>query len=254
MAWIDRFIFFPDQTLIGTPADVAIKYEDVWFKATDGTRLHGWYVPGKRRETFLWFHGNAGNISHRVDLLRHLHAQLGVGVLLIDYRQYGRSEGTASEEGLYADARGALTYLRSRPDVAADRVVYFGQSLGSAVAIDLAHHAPPCGLILETPFASIRDMARTLLPGPLSGIVPDGFNNVEKITTITVPTLFIHGDRDEIVPYEQGQRVFNAAAGPKAFFTIPGATHNDTYVVAGQRYFDRLREFIESMPAPARPS
>jgi fermentation-respiration switch protein FrsA (DUF1100 family) len=247
MGLIDRFIFYPDAQLVGTPADLGLGFEDVWFTAADGTRLHGWFVPGSRRETLIWFHGNAGNISHRLDNLRLLHDEVGVPVFLFDYRGYGRSAGSPSEAGLYADARAALTTVQQRRDVVPERIVYFGRSLGSAVAIELATSDPPLGIILETPFASIREMARALLPGPLAAWLPDGFDNLEKIARIGPPKLFIHGDCDEIVPYAQGRLLYDAAMPPKAFCTIRGAGHNDTYVVGGQRYFDRLRDFVESL-------
>jgi fermentation-respiration switch protein FrsA (DUF1100 family) len=243
---IDRFIFFPEAELLATPAHVSLAYEEVWFAAPDGVRLHGWYVPGRRAETLLWLHGNAGNISHRLANLRLLHDHVGVSIFLFDYRQYGRSEGTASEEGLYADARGALAYLRGRDDVVDDRIVYFGRSLGSAIAIDLATSARPWALIVETPFTSLREMAGRMLPGPLSLMVPARFDNLSKIETIKCPVLFIHGDLDDIVPYTQGRRLFEAASPPKAFFTVRGAGHNDTYIVGGSTYFARIRDFIDA--------
>ena len=247
MSLIERFIFFPESEIVATPGSLSLEYEDVWFSASDGITLHGWWVPGSRPETILWFHGNAGNISHRVDNLRLLHDHVGVNVFLFDYRQYGRSQGKASEEGLYADARGALAYLRSRGDLSQERIVYFGRSLGSAVAVDLAAASAPRGLILETPFASLRAMARRLLPGPLSAVVPVGFDNLAKIPNIRCPKLFIHGDSDEIVPYEQGRLLFEAASPPKSFFTIRGAGHNDTYIVAGSRYFAHMRDFLDGL-------
>lgn len=247
MGLIEQFIFHPDPVLVGTPASVGLAYEEVEFPATDGVRLHGWFVPGARRETLLWFHGNAGNISHRLDQLRLLHDLVGTGVFAIDYRQYGRSSGKASEQGLYADAEGALSCLLGRTDVDARRLVYFGQSLGSAVAIDLAARRAPRGLVLETPFLSLRAMAGTLLPGPLAAILPQGFDNLDKIERVGAPVLFIHGDRDEIVPYEQARRLFAAAKPPKAFYTVRGAGHNDNYLVGGGTYFRRLSEFIEKL-------
>jgi fermentation-respiration switch protein FrsA (DUF1100 family) len=243
----ERFIFFPDSHMVGTPAGVGLRHEEIEFEAADGVKLHGWFVPGERPETLLWFHGNAGNISHRLDNLRLLHDLVGANVFLFDYRQYGRSEGTATESGLYADARGALAHLRVRADVDRDRLVYFGRSLGSAVAVDLAVTDPPQGLILETPFFSLREMAQTILPGSIGRLVPQAFDNGGKIDRVRVPLLFIHGDRDDIVPYEQGRRLFESAAKPKAFYTIRGATHNDTYVVGGVTYFRRIREFIDGL-------
>jgi fermentation-respiration switch protein FrsA (DUF1100 family) len=246
---VDRFVFFPDAELAGSPADLALDYEDTWFAADDGVRLHGWYVPGRRRETLLWSHGNAGNISHRLDKLRLLHDLVGVNVLLYDYRGFGRSAGNPSEEGLYADARGALAYLRGRSDVDQRRIVYFGRSLGSSVAVHLGTVTAAHGMILETPFLSLRDMASELLPGLLSSLVPRSFDNASKIREITCPKLFIHGDRDEVVPYGQGKRLYEQATKPKSFLTLRGAGHNDTYIVGGRRYFERIATFIEGLPA-----
>jgi fermentation-respiration switch protein FrsA (DUF1100 family) len=248
MGLLERFIFYPDSQLIGTPANVGLRYEDVWFTAGDGTRLHGWFVPGRGRETLLWFHGNAGNISHRLENLKLLHDRVGVAVFIFDYRGYGRSAGSPSEDGLYADARAALATVQQRGDVNAERLVYFGRSLGSAVAIELSTTAPPSGLIVETPFTSLRDMAHSVVPGPLYVLLPNRFDNLGKIAHVTPPKLFIHGDRDEIVPYAQGRRLYDAAKPPKAFLTIRGAGHNDTYVVGGERYFSRLREFVGHLP------
>jgi fermentation-respiration switch protein FrsA (DUF1100 family) len=245
----ERFIYYPEARLEGTPADLGMPYEVARFPAADGVNLHGWYVPGRRAETLLWFHGNGGNISHRLDNLRHLHDLVGVGVLMFDYRGYGESDGSPSEAGLYADARGALAYLRRRSDVDSKRIVYFGQSLGSAVAVDLATNEPPRGLILETPFTSVREMATRMLPGPLTAIVPSMFDNLMKIPSIGAPKLFIHGDHDEIVPYEQGRRLYEAAQPSKAFFTIRGARHNDTYVVGGENYFRHIEKFLDGLAA-----
>ena len=247
MNLLERFIYYPEAHLEATPAAFGMRFEDARFTAADGIALHGWYVPGRRPETLVWFHGNAGNISHRLDNLRWLHEIVGVNVLIFDYRGYGQSEGEPSEAGLYADARAALAYLRGRDNVDEKRIIYFGRSLGSAVAVDLSVGEPPYGLILETPFTSVRDMSTRLLPGPLSVVVPSMFDNLAKIPSIRCPKLFIHGDGDDLVPYEQGRRLYDAAEPPKAFFTIRGAGHNDTYVVGGERYFRQIEKFIDSL-------
>lgn len=247
MTLIERFIFFPDPILVGTPAEVSLEYEDAWFDAPDGVRLHGWYVPGSGSTTLLWFHGNAGNISHRLDHARLLHDHVGASLLMFDYRQFGRSAGTATERGVYADARGALAYLRSRPD-AGDHLIYLGQSLGSAVAVDLATTDPPRGLILEAAFESLSAMAQTILPGPLARALPSAFDSMRKIPTVAAPVLFIHGEHDEVVPFEQGRRLFAAARPPKSFFTVRGAGHNDPYLVGGDAYFRHIRNFIDGLP------
>jgi fermentation-respiration switch protein FrsA (DUF1100 family) len=246
---LERLIFVPDSELVWTPADFGLEYEDVQFSTVDGVRLHGWYVAGPRPENLLWFHGNAGNISDRLDNLRLLHEQVGTSVFIFDYRGYGHSAGQPSERGLYEDARAALQYLANERSISGDTLVYFGRSLGSAVAIDLAKETPPRGLILETPFVSIRAMARSLF-GPLAVVAPSGFDNLSKIAQLTCPKLFIHGDADSLVPYLQGRQLFEAAPPPKAFYTIRGADHNDTYIVGGPTYFRRIREFIEGLGVP----
>jgi hypothetical protein len=247
MDLLGRFIFFPERRIEATPADYALPYEDVRFPAADGVMLHGWWVPGRGPDALLWLHGNAGNISHRLDNLRLLHDAVGCHTLLFDYRGYGLSDGTPTEAGLYADARGALAWLRARPEVSASRIVYFGRSLGSAVAVELATHRAPRALILETPFTSTREMASAILPEPLAVFVPTRFDSLARIPTISSPLLVIHGDQDEIVPYELGRRLYDAATAPKSFLTIEGASHNDTYVVGAEGYFRGLREFLAQL-------
>ena len=254
---LDRFLlYFPDSALTATPADVGLAYEDVTFPAGDGVRLHGWFVPGRSDVTWLWFHGNAGNIGNRVDNLKQLHDRLGVGVFLFDYRGYGRSEGSPSERGLYLDADGALAYLGSRDDVRSDRIVYFGRSLGGAVAVDLASRQVPHGLILESPLPSVELVARKAYPVVPSAVVRrfvrGRYDALSKIGTISAPVLVLHGDRDEIMPLEGARQLFEAAPGPKQFHVIPGAGHNDTYVVGGEPYFAVLRTFVERLVREGR--
>lgn len=239
-------IYYPIRALEGTPKDLGLEYVEARFRAEDGTKLHGWLVPGRERTTLLWCHGNAGNISHRLENIRLIRDRLGIGVFIFDYRGYGQSEGTPSEEGLYIDARAALTWLRGRPEVDPTRIAYFGRSLGAAVALDLAIQSPPRGLILETPFLSVRAMANRTLPG--SGLLlASRYDNLATIRRITVPILILHGDRDEIVPFAHGRRLFEQASEPKTFFTIKGATHNDTYIVGGEPYWQAWSDFLASL-------
>lgn len=240
---LSRMIFYPDSYLVGSPRDIGLEYEDVELEVAGGGRSHGWLIPGPGDKTILWFHGNAGNISHRLDNIRLLHDLVGSSILIIDYGGYGHSDGEPSEARMYADARAALRYLRER-GVEPEQTVYFGRSLGSAVALELALESPPARLILETPFESIRAMARTLLPASLARIVPQRFDNLSRIDRVLCPVLFIHGDRDEIVPAEQGRALFAAAREPKSFHIIRGAGHNDTYAVGGEKYFAAIRDFI----------
>ncbi len=242
---IGNMIFFPDADLVATPRNIGLDYEDVYLEVAGGGRSHGWLIPGNDDRTILWFHGNAGNISHRLDNIRLLHDLVGAGILIIDYGGYGRSDGEPSEQRMYADARAALSFVRGR-GVSTEHTVYFGRSLGSAVALDLAVEHPPAKLILETPFESLRAMAGSLLPATLARIVPQRFDNLSKIGRIQSPVLFIHGDRDEIVPFEHSRTLFTNAPEPKEHYAIPGATHNDTYFVGGAKYFAKIKEFLGS--------
>ena len=243
------FIYFPSRQIEATPESVGLRYEDVYFKTTDGIRLNGWLVPPTVSETvILWFHGNAGNIGHRVHNLRWFHDELGVPVFIFDYREYGRSEGTVSEEGTYRDAEAALDFLRSRTGLDSSRIIYFGRSLGAAVAVELARKAPPRALILESPMTSIRDMAREVLPYmPVGFLIRTEYDSLSKIGQIHVPLLILHGDRDDIVPIDHGRRLLQAANPPKSFYVIPGASHNDTYLAGGRPYVEAWRGFLNGL-------
>lgn len=245
-------IYAPERAIEMTPRSEGIAYEDVWFPAGDGVELHGWLVPAPdARFTLLWFHGNAGNVSHRVDNIKYLHRLLRLNIFIFDYRGYGRSAGrlsNLSEEATYRDADGALAYLRGRQDLAHTKLVYFGRSLGAAIAVEAARRHPPAGLILETPFTSVKDMARVALPYlPIGNILWTKYDSLGKIGDIRVPLLLLHGDRDDWVPFEQGRRLFDAANEPKTFYAIRGARHNDTYIVGGQPYFDAWARFLQSL-------
>ncbi len=242
-----RLIFYPSRTIIATPADEGLAYDDVTFTTSDGVRLNGWFVPGKPGSaTLLWFPGNAGNISHRVENIKLLHNLLGIHVFIFDYRGYGRSGGRVSEEGTYRDAEAAYRYLRSRQDLDPSKMVFFGRSLGAAVAVETALKTRCAGLILESPFTSIREMANHVVP-LIGFLFRTRYDSLSKIKKLHVPLLILHGDRDEIVPFSMGRRLFEAANEPKEFYTIRGAGHNDTYIVGGIAYFEALGRFIEKV-------
>lgn len=243
-------IYFPVRELAGTPASLGLTHREVRFEAEDGTRLHGWLIPGPRPAALLWAHGNAGNISHRLDNIRDIHDRLGVGIFIFDYRGYGQSDGTPSEAGLYRDARAARRVLVDRLGVPARQVVYFGRSLGAAVAMELALADPPAGVILESPFLSVRAMANRVLPG--SGfLLRSRFDSLARARRLRAPLLVLHGDSDEVVPHDHGRRLWEAAAEPKAFYTIRGAGHNNTYVVGGSGYWEAWRAFLDRVVPPA---
>ncbi|TAJ91377.1 alpha/beta hydrolase [bacterium] len=249
----EKFIFYPSDKIDETPRDLGLVFDDIYFAAGDGVRLNGWFVPHPGSPvTLLWFHGNTGNISHRLENIKLLHQKVKINVFIFDYRGYGRSGGRISEEGTYRDGESALRYLRTREDVDLKGIVFFGRSLGAAVAADLATREKCLALILETPFASIREMARVAFPFlPIGPLLRTRYETVEKVKKIKVPLFVLHGDKDEVVPLEQGKKVFEAAPQPKEFYTIRGAHHNDTYIVGGDDYFATLKDFIDR--ALARP-
>ena len=198
--------------------------------------------------TWLWFHGNAGNIGDRVENLKLLHDEVGVNVFLFDYRGYGRSRGRPTEKGTYLDADAALAYLRSRSDVSQEHIIYYGRSLGAAVAVDLATRHPPYGLILESPFPSVRYMARQAYSFlPAWPLLRARYDSLAKMATVEAPVLVLHGDNDNLVPIEAGRKLFDAAREPKDFYTVQGAGHNDSYIVGGQLYFTALQAFEDRL-------
>jgi len=243
-----RFIYFPTRELTASPADAGLEFENVNFNAEDDVGLHGWWVPGRNEDvTLLWFHGNAGNLGDRVDLLELLHDELDIGVFMVDYRGYGRSEGAPSEAGLYADARAALEAAESHAGVGADEIVVFGQSLGAAVAVELATEHRVRGVVLEAAFTSIPDMARhSYWFLPVWPLLRTTFDSESRIAGIGAPLLMLHGADDNIVPLDMGRTLFAAAEEPKEFNLVEGAGHNDVYLTAD--YIATLRDFLESLP------
>ncbi|HLY16152.1 MAG TPA: alpha/beta hydrolase [Bryobacteraceae bacterium] len=215
--------------------------EDVWLRTRDGVRLHAWFVaaPGSALAT-LYLHGNGGNLAHRPGHLREI-AAAGSSVLIPDYRGYGKSDGRPTERGLYSDADAAYDYLIGAGYQPAQIVVH-GESLGSAVAVDLAARRPCARLILESPFTSLSEMAGTIVP-LVGRLFAHGFNTRRKISGVHVPLLVIHGDQDRTVPYSMGRAVFEAANEQKFLWTVTGATHVDIVETAGQLYRERLRDF-----------
>ena len=243
---INHFIYFPERDIFQDPSDFGLEFEDVYLTTSDGVRIHGWFVPGSGGPTLVWFHGNGGNISHRVDNIAGLHGRLGVSILIIDYRGYGLSEGSPTEQGTYLDAEAAVAHALSRPDVDPERVVLFGRSLGCAVAAEMAVRHDAYAVVLESPFTSVLAMAKRVypfLPG-VGLLVGDMYDTLDKVARIDAPIMVLHGDSDEIVPFEMGREVFEAASEPKRFYIIRGAGHNDTYAVGGAPYLDALGSFL----------
>ena len=239
-AVLNRLLYFPSRVVGAAPAP----FEDRWLEATDGTRLHGWWIraaPSAAGHVLLC-HGNAGNVSDRAVHARLL-AAAGLDVLLFDYRGYGRSVGRPSEAGTYRDARGARAALLREPGVHPERLLYLGESLGAAVALELAVEHPPAGLILQSAFTSVRDMARLHYPVVPSALVPDAYHSLRLIRRLRAPLLVIHGERDDIVPAEHGRALHDAAPDPKLMRLFPHAGHNDLLAAAGEDWVAAVADF-----------
>lgn len=253
---MDRhFIFFPDRTLQATPEAVGLVYEEVLFPAADGILLHGWYLPGDRNKPLVLFaHGNAGNISHRIDNLTGFH-RLGLPVFIFDYRGYGRSVGQTTEQGTYQDIRGALAWLRQRGWTPGS-MIYFGRSLGAAVALQLALEEPPAALVMESAFTSVASLGWRLQPVSYAlfgwWAISSRYDNLAKIGQLRCPLLLFHGDRDRIVPPAMARRLFDAAPQPKTLYLIPGADHNDTCEIGGSAYWQQWRDLIGQLARTAK--
>ena len=254
----ESLIFFPTRYPDGEwDVGVAARgtgcvIEDWWYEAEDGVRLHSWWV--RRREggddpVVLFFHGNAGNLSHRAELAIELCERVPARVVLAGYRGYGRSEGSPSEDGLYRDARAAWEVLTGKHGVPPERIVIYGKSLGGAVAVDLAAAVGPAGLIVESSFTSVPDMARRHYPFVPRGVIRTRMDSLSKIGGVRCPKLFVHSTGDEVVPFELGRRLYEAAPEPKRFYEIAGAGHNETRMVGGDAHLDALRDFINEVAA-----
>src|SRR5713101_6864106 len=218
-----------------------LKAEDVWLRTADDVRLHAWWIAVPQTPLVtLYLHGNAGNVTHRFLQIHEITAA-GSSVLMLDYRGYGKSGGSPNEHGLYADADAAYQYLLDR-GYSARQIILQGESLGTAVAVDLASRKDCAGIVLEAAFTSARDVANTVLPviGPL---LIRGLDSKSKIAKVRAPVLFFHGDRDDIIPLRLGRALFNAAPRPRSFWEVRGAGHNDLVETAGPSYREKLTEF-----------
>ena len=241
--------FVPAKYPAGDWQPTTVVYEDANFQAADGTKLHGWYVPHENpRAHALLLHGNGGNVTIFAQTLRILNRRHGLAVLVFDYRGYGKSEGKPSEKGILLDARAARDWLAAKAGIAPADVVLLGQSLGGAVAVDLAASDGARGLVLASTFTSLPDAARWHIPWlPARTLMTMRLNSLAKIKDYHGPLLLSHGDADEMVPYEHGLALFSAAPGPKRMITVPGGKHNDEQPEEYRAAFD---EFIASLPPP----
>jgi fermentation-respiration switch protein FrsA (DUF1100 family) len=243
----ELLLFYPTRYPDGDWKPNGLTFEDVWFRAEDGTRLNGWYCScDNPRAIVLFAHGNAGNLSHRISRMRYLQKDLRAAVFIFDYRGYGRSEGIPTVEGILKDARAARSWLARRAGGKDSQIVLMGRSLGGAVVVQLAAESPARGLVLESTFSSFKDVAAHHFPR-LAWLVPDDIlNSAAQIARYKGPLLLSHGDRDGTVPYTLGLKLFHAAHEPKSIVTIHGGDHNDPQ---SAEYYKRLDRFFDTLPA-----
>jgi uncharacterized protein len=245
---LNSLLYFPSRTIIETPDRAGLDFRELGLETDDGERLHGWWIGSQTNSLghLLLCHGNAGNVGDRV-----LHAALltacGFDVLLFDYRGYGRSGGRPSEEGTYRDARAALTCLLEQPGIDPARVFYLGESLGGAVALDLALERPPAGLVLLSAFSGVRELGRLHYPFVPAFVIPDAYPTVRRIRELRAPLLVLHGDHDDIVPLSQGRALFEAAPEPKRMHVFPGLGHNDLVPLAEAKFAQVIASWVSGL-------
>ncbi len=246
-----HMIFFPMTRMQQTPADWGLEYEDVNFNTEDKVQLHSWYIPQPQSErVLLFFHGNAGNISHRRESIEIFH-RLGLNVFIIDYRGYGQSQsngkGKPSEQGLYRDAAAAWRYLTKQKDIAPEKIIIFGRSLGGVIAARLASEVEARGLILESTLSSARDFARQVFKVLARLVVIRfDFDTVEYLRQVNTPVLVLHSPDDEIMPFNLGEKVFESAHQPKQFIRMRG-DHNNGFSQSQPEYEQQLSNWLETL-------
>jgi len=241
-----RTLFVPSKDILADPAHVGLEFEDVYFSTQDNVKLNGWFIPAQSpRATLIFCHGNAGNIGDRLGKIKLFH-DLRLNVFIFDYRGYGKSKGSPSEEGMYKDVLAAYDYLKSQDTIDHKRIVIYGASLGGAPAIDLAAQKDIAGVIVDSSFSNAVDMAKRIFPFIPSFLIQIKLDNINKIKDVHEPLLFFHSVDDEMVPYDLGRKLFEVANEPKEFIDLEGS-HNDnqvysesTFVLATERFIERI--------------
>lgn len=241
----DRLIFFPEKRFLALPNEVGLEYEDVFFRAGDGTELHGWFVPSASPEAvILYCHGNGGNISHRIDYLK-IFNQLGLSSFVFDFRGYGKSRGSPSEQGIHLDAMAAWEHLTAERKIPPWKIVIYGESLGGAVAARRAGEETPGALVLHSAFTSLPDMAAKLYPFlPARRLARYQFDTLRHVALVKCPVLVIHSKEDEIVPQSHGLKLFAAVSDRGRFLELHG-DHNTGFLTSAGVYKSELAAFLD---------
>jgi uncharacterized protein len=247
----NALLYFPTKNIDATPDKINLKFDEIELETADKVKLSAWWTPNDNaRATLIFSHGNAGNIGNRLDKLKIFH-DLGLNVLLYDYRGYGKSEGRPSENGLYADAQAAYDYTINEKKIPVDQIISYGESLGGPVAAHLAANNKVKAVILESTFTNLEDMALLRMP-LLAGLAKSKFDTMADVANIKSPVLVLHSPNDEIVPYAQGQKLFEAVKTPKQFVKLQG-DHNNGFWKSKNKYVKGLDEFVTAHVAAAKP-
>ncbi|MCD6094270.1 MAG: alpha/beta hydrolase [Candidatus Omnitrophica bacterium] len=238
-------IYFPEKEIAATPSYRGLPFEDVYFETTDGVELNGWFIPAKQASiTLLFAHGNAGNISHRLEKIA-LFNKLRLNVFIFDYRGYGKSKGKPDEKGLYLDGKAAYDYLVLEKKIPPDEIVLYGESIGGAVVIDLATKANIKALITEGTFTCARDIIKVIYPFVPPAVFASRFDSIGKIKNISASKLIIHSVDDEMIPFSLAEKLFKGAPPPKQLLKIKGS-HNSAFLDSEGVFLSGIREFLKS--------
>jgi fermentation-respiration switch protein FrsA (DUF1100 family) len=241
----NKSVFYPARAIEATPEELGLPFEDVYLRTSDRVNIHGWFIKApSAKSTLIFLHGNAGNIGDRLGKI-DLFNRIGVNILIIDYRGYGKSDGYPTEEGVYRDALAAYDYLRRRADTKEQSIIGYGASLGGAIAVDLASKRPLTCLIVDSTFSSATDIAKRIYPFVPSFLVKIKFDSMAKIKNCAIPKFFIHSIDDEMVPIALGKRLYDAAPGPKEFLEIRGS-HNDGHIYDEAKIREGIGGFLKN--------
>jgi len=244
--YMERFgIYYPMDEVRESPADISLRYQEVNLTTEDGKNLEGWYLPGSNNRIVLFFSGNAGNRGYRLDKLRILH-ELNLSVLIVDYRGYGGSTGRPSEKGLFRDGKAMWEYASQELNYSPEQILLYGESLGGAVAFHVGAEKEVGGVIVEGTFSSAREVARDLIFFIPRFMVSDIYNSRTRAPQLDAPLLILHSREDEIIPYQHGKKLYEAAEEPKKLVPLQGS-HNHAFLEDQQTYRKAMEDFLQDL-------
>lgn len=236
-------VYFPTKYIISSPEDIGLNYEDIYLQASDGTKINGWYIPSSGSYTLLVFHGNGGNISDRIGLIK-IFNKVGLSVFIIDYRGYGKSEGKPSEDGTYLDANAAWNYLIKKKGISPKEIIIYGRSLGGPIAAKSAKEGNPAALVLDSTFTSIKDIGAELYPYlPVKKFFKYEYNTLAFLKDVRCPVMVIHSKGDDYIPFIHGQKTYNNIVSEKKLVIIAGS-HNDGIATSKDIYLEEIASFL----------